>query len=708
MSTLLRLEGERTSLVVDTAGGGVPRCVHWGARLGGVEGLEAVQVQPVPPAGLDEPVRDSLFPEPGLGYFGQPALRGRRARREWATAFRLERVEAGPQRLCLHLHEPHAQLALELVLELDAETDVLSASTVLRNAGDTPYALDWCAAATLAPGALAREALVLEGAWSREFQERRLPLTRGAALLRENRRGRTSHDAFPGLVVGEAGFGAHHGRVWGLHLGWSGSSRLVAEVLAEGARQVQLGELLEPGEVWLEPGESYRSPVVYGAYSAEGLDGMRDCLHRHVRHRVLRQPARVRPVHFNTWEALYFNQEAAALEQLVELAAAVGVERFVLDDGWFRGRYYDGAGLGDWTPDPDKHPQGLKPLIAAVRAKGMESGLWVEPEMVNPDSELYRAHPDWVLHLDPLPRPTGRHQLVLDLTRPEVAEHLYSVLHGLLSEHEIGYLKWDMNRDLVAAGSGGVAAVRRQTLALYALLDRLRAAHPSVEVESCASGGGRADYAMLRRTDRVWTSDNNDALERQHIQRGFSLFFPPEVMGAHVGPEWCHTTSRRLGLDFRAQTALFGHLGLELDLRELDSADRDKLKQHLATYKRFRKLLHGGRSHRLPVADKERLAHGVVSPDGREALFGIFQLGAPELGGSPRVWLRGLEPQARYRVRVLEPLEGRVEMELPDSDRWLREGHTLEGRVWMEAGLSAPLARPASALLLHCEQVQPS
>ena len=708
MSTLFRLEGATVGLLLDARGGGVPRCVHWGARLEDGEALVAAHALPLPPASLDTPVGASVFPEPGLGFFGQPALRGTRERRAWATRFQLERVETGTHPGgVFHLREPQAELALELRFELDAQTDVLQASSVLTNTGTTPFQLDACAAASFTPGAFAREALVFEGAWSREFQPRRLPLSRGA-LLRENRRGRTSHDAFPGLVVGEEGFGDHHGRVWGFHLGWSGNSRLLAELLPEGTRQVQLGELFEPGEVWLAPGERYASPVAYATFAPDGLDGLRERFHRFVRGRVLRRPARSRPVHFNTWEALYFGHERTALEELVERAAAVGVERFVLDDGWFLGRHHDRAGLGDWSVDPGKYPQGLGPLIASVRARGMQFGLWVEPEMVNPDSALYRAHPDWVLHLDPLPRLTARHQLVLDLTRPEVAEHLFTTFDRLLAAHDISYLKWDMNRDLVAGGSNGLAAARRQTLALYALIDRLRAAHPEVDIESCASGGGRADYAILSRTDRIWTSDSNDALERQHIQRGFGLFFPPEVMGAHVGPETCHTTGRRLGLDLRAITALFGHMGLELDLRALGAAELERLKQHLATYRRFRALLHGGRSHQLPVADGSRLAHGVVSPDRDEALFAVVQLDSPELGAAPLVRLRGLDPEAAYRVRVLGPLEDAVARGLPEAPVWLGAGRVLTGRTWMEAGVSIPLARPESAVLLHCRREERS
>ena len=262
-----------------------------------------------------------------------------------------------------------------------------------------------------------------------------------------------------------------------------------------------------------------------------------DRLHPFVRHAILgdRLRAKPRPVHFNTWEAVYFDHDHTRLRDLAELAARVGAERFVLDDGWFRGRTFDHAGLGDWTADPLRYPQGLDPLIRHVRELGMEFGLWVEPEMVNADSDLFRAHPDWVLGAVGRKQPLGRDQYVLDLTRPEAWAEIYRQLDVLLAGHDIAYLKWDMNRDLTHAVSAGRAATHRQTLAVYGLIDALRAAHPHVEIESCASGGARADYEILRRTERIWPSDCIDPIERQAIQRAFSIFFPPEVSGGARG-----------------------------------------------------------------------------------------------------------------------------------------------------------------------------
>ena len=260
----------------------------------------------------------------------------------------------------------------------------------------------------------------------------------------------------------------------------------------------------------------------------------------------------------------------------------------MLDDGWFAGRNDDRAGLGDWTPDPVKYPRGLAALAHKVVALGMQFGLWVEPEMVSPDSELYRTHPDWALALPGRERPTGRHQLVLDMRRPEVRDHLFTALDQLLRDAPIGYLKWDHNRDLAPPGG------RAQVAGTYELLARLRAAHPAIEIESCAGGGGRSDAGMARHVHRFWTSDSLDAVSRVAIQRGFAAFLPPETMGAHVGASPAHATGRRQSLAYRAAVACMGHFGLELDPARLGEQDRGELAGWIGFYKHWRGVILGG------------------------------------------------------------------------------------------------------------------
>nr|WP_326584584.1 alpha-galactosidase [Streptomyces sp. NBC_00481] len=292
-------------------------------------------------------------------------------------------------------------------------------------------------------------------------------------------------------------------------------------------------------------GTATTGPWLYASHSDQGLDGLSARFHDHLRARP-GHPHRSRPVVLNTWEAVYFDHDLDRLTHLADLGAEVGVERFVLDDGWFRHRRDDRSGLGDWYVDETVWPSGLRPLIDHVRAPGMEFGLWVEPEMVNPDSDLARAHPEWILATGGRTPADRRSQQVLDLTHPEAYAYILERLDDLLTEYDIAYLKWDHNRELVDAGHSpsGEPAVHRQTLAVYALLDELRARHPGLEIESCSSGGGRVDLAILERTDRVWASDCNDALERQSINRWTGLLLPPELVGSHIGAARSHTTGR--------------------------------------------------------------------------------------------------------------------------------------------------------------------
>ena len=333
----------------------------------------------------------------------------------------------------------------------------------------------------------------------------------------------------------------------------------------------------------------------------------------------------------------------------------------------------------------------------------MEFGLWVEPEMVSPDSDLFRLHADWALRLEGRDRITGRQQLVLDLARPEVEGHLFAALDRLLRDAPISYLKWDMNRDLATAGDAhGRPAFRAQTLAFYALLDRLRTAHPLVEIESCASGGGRADWGVLARTQRIWTSDCTDALERQRIQRGFALFFPPEVMGAHVSTVPNHQTGRRSSLSFRAITALFGHLGLELDPLALGAEDADELKAWIRLHKRLRPLLHGGDGFALEGAAGRR-AHGVVAPDRRHAVLAVVQETAQEHRLPAPLRLPGLGPDLTYRLSLPRPQRPEFHRPAPVHEA-LRQGELrVPGAALGAIGLTLPALPPESALVIELQ-----
>jgi alpha-galactosidase len=417
----------------------------------------------------------------------------------------------------------------------------------------------------------------------------------------------------------------------------------------------------------------------------------------------------------NTWEAVYFDHDLDTLTVLAEQAATIGVERFVLDDGWFGSRRNDSSGLGDWYVSDTVWPGGLRPLAEVVRGLGMEFGLWVEPEMVNPDSELARAHPDWLLAPSPrpghgvdedrLPRP-WRRQMVLDVGRPDAYAYLLERLSSLIDEIGVSYFKWDHNRDLLESlhpGPDGarVAGVREQTLALYALLDELRARHPGLEIESCASGGARVDLGILERTDRVWASDTNDALERQSIQRWTGLLLPPDLVGCHVGPPVAHTTHRAASLAFRCITALFGHAGIEWDITTCTPDESAALASWAALYKQLRGLLHTGDVVRADHPDPGAWLHGVVSADRREAVFGYVRLVTSPDATPGRLRLPGLDPALDYEVVRRDEAGtalGGYARPLP----WWSRGRTVAGGgVLGRIGLPAPLLNPEEAVLLH-------
>ncbi len=698
-----RLDGIATTLLLLQRSGGMPEIVHWGMRLPDaldLDELPALRDRAPRRNGLDEDhVEPALMPTLGTGTMRAPALLADRAGIDWTAEFTDVAIQRKPGTLRIAAEDAVASLGLDIILTLAGDGDLLRMRTRLRNEGGTTLDVQRLAAGVFLLPATAGELLTFDGRWGQEFSESRILLSAGL-WASENRRGR-SHDRFPGLIAGAPGFDEDRGLVFGIHLGWSGNHRTTAERLEDGRVLVATGEWLHPGEVRLEAGESLESPVAYASLSPDGLSGLSRRLHEGVRRHVLRWPGgamRARPVTLNTWEGNYFEHSHDRLVAQAKAAAALGIERFVLDDGWMAGRDNPRAGLGDWRPDPAKYPDGLGPLIEAVTGLGLEFGLWVEPEMVNPDSDLYRAHPDAVLHVAGRPLRTARHQLILDLIRPDIADGIFAELAALLDAHPISYLKWDMNRDFVAAGDSlGRPAYRVHLLAATALMARLREAYPEVEIESCASGGARADYGILRHTQRIWTSDCTDALERLAIQRGFSRFLPPELMGAHVAASPNQQTGRRHTLDFRAAVALFGHMGVELDPTRLDADERASLSGWIALHKRLRPLLHSGDHTAMPL-QAGRSMRGVVSKDRSHAAFLVAQECCAAWRAPPLV-IPGLDPTRHYRLQSPGP---RLEARLSASQRILFEaGLVLPGALLGTAGIALPEMQPETALILE-------
>ncbi len=588
-ASLAYLHSAEASLVLECRTGAPPLWRHIGARVD--PGALAPLAQGRTPASfsLDGDVPLSSAPPAGLGWFGPACVTLRRDGRTLVPVFTAAHAEQGDAALIFRLADPLAGVALEQRIGLEAGGAFLFDAT-LTNTGAAPLSVDWLASALLPLPASSKALVSWRGRHNAELVELAEPMPEHG-WLRAGRRGITGHGGPPAVIVLGEGAGHHGGLVHALQLAWSGDARLAVERDDEGFWTLSAGTVFQPGEMVLQPGESCAAPQAILAVSTQGRNGAMAQQHAAIRARIdwPGGEMRPRPVHANSWEACYFDHDSGRIGELAEAAASIGAERFILDDGWFRGRNDDRAGLGDWTADPVKYPQGLGPLADRILDLGMEFGLWVEPEMVNPDSDLHRAHPDWALALPGRDLPTARNQLVLNLSREDVRDYLFAALDKLLTDLPISYLKWDHNRDLAPAG--GAAQVQ----GFYDLLARLRTAHPDVEIESCAGGGGRSDAGIAAFTHRFWTSDNLDAVSRVDIQRGFLAFLPPELMGAHVGASPAHATDRAQALSFRCVVAMPGHFGIELDPRMLGEDERTELADWIAFYKDWRGLLHGGR-----------------------------------------------------------------------------------------------------------------
>ncbi|WP_062207898.1 alpha-galactosidase [Streptomyces sp. NBRC 109706] len=705
----LNFRSAGTALILDRTGGGLPRVLHWGADLGelsqdSMRELALAQVPQIASNNVDLAVPLALLPEHSAGWQGTPGLTGHRAGADFSTAFTVTATEIGERSLSLTAEDVVAALELRLEIELTPSGLVRQRATLTSRAdGSTaPFSLGALLLALPVPER-ATEILDMTGRHLRERTPQRHEFTIGTHL-RDNRKGRTGTDAVTVHIAGEADFGFRSGEVWGLHVAWSGNQRSLAERTHTAVSLLAGGELPLAGEIDLGPDESYTTPWIYGSYG-RGLDELSARFHDFLRARP-HHPTGPRPVTLNVWEAVYFDHRLPKLKELADAAAEIGAERFVLDDGWFRGRRDDHAGLGDWYVDEEVWPEGLHPLADYVRGLGLEFGLWVEPEMVNQNSDLARAHPEWIMATgDRLP-PESRHQQVLDLGHPAAYAHILERLDAIVGEYALTYLKWDHNRDLVEAGHSptGQAGVHRQTRAVYRLLDELRARHPRLEIESCSSGGGRVDLGVLERTDRVWTSDCIDALERQRIQRWTGLLLPPELMGSHVGAPQAHTTGRTHGLEFRAGTALFGHFGIEWDLTDASPEDRAALAEWISRYKELRPLLHSGRVVREDHSDPALWVHGVVAGDGSRAVFTLAQLATSVQAPTGLVRLPGLDPDARYRVTPFAPADRPVGPAM-NALSWWDTGVTLPGRVLGTVGVRPPIQHPERLLLLDVIRV---
>jgi len=696
VSRAWRLEDARQTLLLFSQEDQLAEILYWGARLPAeecAETLAAARALDLTGGMLDSYPPLSICPEARRSFPGHAGLvvrtgLGAPLLPRWHFDSAQESVQAENHALTLRYRDTQAGLRYQAHFALDSRTQVLVAQARLESAH--PIYLDWLSTPTFPAPQDSQALLDFAGRWCGEFQIIRTPWSAGGRV-RDNRTGRSGHEHFPALLVLSQGATNTCGRVYGFHYGWSGGHRMVAEELADGRRQVQFGHAYGSERT---AQTHFQTAPLYAVFSDSGLNGCAVCWQRHLRTRILTRPRTQagpvqprpvppRPVHYNCWEAIYFNHDLPTLLDIASRAANLGAEHFVLDDGWFGTRDDDTRALGDWYVDRRKYPDGLDPLIAHVHSLGMGFGLWLEPEMVSPDSDLYRAHPDWVL--GPPCQIRGRQQMVLDLARPQVRDYLFARLSALLTDHAIASLKWDHNRVLPMPDAA-------QTRGTYDLLARLRAAFPKVEIETCASGGGRSDFGMLHYAQRVWLSDSNDALERLRIQHNAALFLPMVATGSHVGPRRCHTSGRVLDIAFRAWVAAQRHLGFELDPRELTAKEARVLRQVTQWWKDNRGWLARADILRLDSPDPAIIAEQQLAEDGsRFVVFAGRAEASAQVAPRPLPLTR-LDKARYYRLQLLN---GSDAPRLSRGAPALKSGGLVLSGAWlMSFGLVLPWAFP--------------
>ncbi|MDQ2833877.1 MAG: alpha-galactosidase [Acidobacteriota bacterium] len=703
---VFRLDGGKTTYAFGVNERGELQTVYWGGKLPAGERLHAPASGPEV-AAFDGSVNTTQqeYAGWGGGLYVEPALKVAFANgnRDLALRYQSNRIDASG--LTVVLKDISEEVYVELHYSVDAATGIVGRSAVVVNRTKGPVTVGQAAAATWnLPRGDDYELYSLAGRWAGEWQLSERRIVAGATVL-ESRRGSTGHQNNPWFAIAQNAHGNEEtGEVWFGALAWSGSWRITVE--QDQLRQVRVTGGFNPFDFSykLLPGEKLETPVFYAGHTGQGMGEASRLLHRFELAKILPQaPApRPRPVLYNSWEATEFAVDEAGQEALAEKAARIGVERFVMDDGWFGERKNDHAGLGDWYVNPQKFPHGLKPLIDKVHSLGMDFGLWVEPEMVNPNSDLYRKHPDWVLNFPGRPRTESRNQLVLNLARPDVRAYVYGFLDKLLNENQIAFLKWDYNRNWSEPGWAAVAADEQQKVYvdyvrnLYGILRELRAKHPGVEIESCSGGGGRVDLGILSLTDEVWPSDNTDPFDRLSIQDGFTYAYTPGVMMAWVtdSPNWAN--NRTTTVAYRFLSSMQGSLGVGANLTKWGEQDFVTAKGLIDAYKQVRETVQHGSLYRLisPRNGSEYSATESVATDGHEAVLFAFLHSSSMFYPFPRVFLKGLEREKQYRVAAISGALAKGSPELAS------------GAYWMDHGVDVDLRGDFQAAAFRWERVQ--
>lgn len=686
-----RIDGKSVSLVF-VSDGKMVDLIYFGHMLPAEEDLKALAAvsqycsyenQPdISPVG-------GLLLEARNRFSDKPVVRIRQGGLTVDTCFELLGVTCNANRLVATWKDQVSQLQVSAIWEA-RDDDIFNCHYRVVNEGNDDILLESMPSLVLPLPAHFTELTSYPGRWAREMQATRHQLGHSMIEMRSSG-GKPGFDPGNWLIF----HSSIDSSILGCHLAWNGDHIAFAARDREGQATVHMEAILDRNAANLLPGGAVTTPISILSFGLND-DELSHNFHQYVRNEILplRSGWGPRKVHLNSWEALGFKLSHAALIELANEAAALGVERFVLDDGWFKGRQNDRAGLGDWVVDRALFPDGLGPLIDHVYKKDMDFGLWIEPEMVSPDSDLYRAHPDWCIHDSLNQRPTERHQLVLDLSRQDVMDYLVSSITELLTKNDIAYLKWDHNRRLFPAGTA-------QTEGYIKLLKSVTSAHPQVEIENCSSGGGRIDLRSLTMAHRVWPSDNNDPIERLRINRSWTRFLPLEILGNHVGPLPNPITGRKVDIDFRAKVALFGHMGVEANPADMDAEERAVLAQHIALYKIWRDTMHSGRLWHLTHDDSGIYGQIIVS-EGNAIAFAAQTRFAENFNVAP-VQLKGLEADAYYQVKLPKPWPSKARQYLANPGLWER-GIVLSGTALMQKGLSLPLTHPEAAWVITLER----
>lgn len=687
---VFRLDGGNVSYVFGVNPRGELQQLYWGGRLGAKDGF--AQAQPMPAwASFDSSYTTTPqeYAGWGAGLYVEPALKVTFTDGNRDLVLHYESHTATANGFDVVLKDITRAVVVTLHYRMDPASGILARSATIENRETKPITIEQAAAAAWALPPAHYTLNYLTGRWAGEWTLTQEAVHPGARVI-ESRRGTTGHQANPWFAIQAGAADENHGEVWFGALAWSGSWRITVE-------QDQLDEVRVTGGFnpfdfgyVLKTGEKLETPVFYGGYSAHGLGGASRLLHHYEIAHIL--PHRTgtgedahpkpRPVIYNSWEATEFNVNEAGQMALAEKAAALGVDRFVMDDGWFGQRKDDRAGLGDWYVNPQKFPHGLKPLIDKVHSLGMDFGLWVEPEMVNPDSDLYRKHPDWVLNFPGRPRSEQRNQLVLNLARPDVRDYVLGFLDKLLTENDIAFLKWDYNRNWSEPGWDQLPPDEQKEVYvafiqnLYWILDELHKRHPKVELESCSGGGGRVDLGILKYADEVWPSDNTDPFDRLTQQDGFTYAYTPQVMMAWVtdSPHWMNL--RTTSLEYRMLSSMQGSLGIGANIAKWNDEEAATAKRLIAAYHQVQPTIVQGDLYRLisPRNGSEFSATQTVNKDKSQSVVFLFIHSTQEGRLFPRLKLEGLDPAAEY---TLTSIEGKAAPQTPT---------TASGASWMNHG----------------------